>query len=317
MHNVLIVDFSIFKDALAKIFTDNNYNVTVCDSAYEAMTNLKSFDFDLVVSEVELPGDNSFDLYNYIRTNYPYIPLIMTTDKNIDTFFDRIFKEGIGNVLFKPLQKSELLNLSEKLITKKNIFGLTNYISDIIEIKKIRLTHSKQIKKGIDVLLSEIESWGFTIPNKMSLKLVLNEMTINAVYHSHGLTKEKEQRIPVTLPEGSSVDLFFCYSNEKFGIAIDDYCGKLTKMKILDSINKVIEQNQLILEAAETGADITDFISETGRGIDLVRKLTGEYCFIIKENMRTEIILIFDKDYTNDHSEHYTSLKIIEDIHQA
>jgi hypothetical protein len=142
-------------------------------------------------------------------------------------------------------------------------------------------------------------------------------MTINAVYHSHGFTREKEQRIPVFLPEGTSVDLFFGYSKDKFGISINDYCGKLTKMRILDSINKVIEQNQLILEAVETGEDITDFISETGRGIDLVRKLTGEYCFIIQENVRTEIILIFDKHYTNDHSEHYTSLKIIEDLQQG
>ena len=50
--------------------------------------------------------------------------MIMTTDKDIDTFFDVIFDEGIGNVLCKPFKKDEILNLAEKLITKKNIFGL-------------------------------------------------------------------------------------------------------------------------------------------------------------------------------------------------
>jgi CheY-like chemotaxis protein/two-component sensor histidine kinase len=313
MYNVLIVDFSIFKESLVKIFKDNNYRVELCESAYDAMIKLKAIDFDLVVSEVELPGDNAFDLYNYISRTYPYIPTIMTTDKSIDTFFNIILKEGIGNVLYKPFKKDEILNLAEKLITKKNIFGLHNYISGVMETKKVRITSSGQIKKAITLIFEEIKSWGFNVGNKNTLSLILNEMAINAVYHSHGLTDEKLQRIAVQLGENEYVDIFFARSKDKYGIAIDDYNGKLSKMKILDSINKVIEQNILLNEATETEADITDFISETGRGIDLVRRLAGEYLFIIQKNVRTEIMIIFDPTYDNDTMGTHSSLKIIED----
>jgi len=314
MYNVLIVDFSIVKDSLVKIFREGGYNVELCESAYDAMKKLKSIDFDLVVSEVELPGDNAFDLYNYIAKNYPYIPTIMTTDRNIDTFFDVIFKEGIGNVLCKPFRKEEILNLAEKLITKRNIFGLNNYIPDLIETKKIRITASMQIKKAISLIVNEIESWGFTIDNKITLTLILNEMAINAVYHSHGLTDEKIQRQAVQLGKGEYVDIFFARSRDRYGIAIDDYNGNLSRMKILDSINKVIEQNNLLDRALETQEDVTEFISETGRGIDLVRKLAGEYCFIIQKNVRTEIIIIFDSLFNDDKTCTHSSLKIIEDL---
>ncbi len=314
MYNVLIVDFSIMKDSLAKMFRDGGYNVELCESAYDAMKKLKSVDFDLVVSEVELPGDNAFDLYNYIQKTYPYIPTIMTTDRNIDTFFDVIFKEGIGNVLCKPFRKDEILNLAEKLITKKNIFGLHNYIPGIIETKKVRITSSKQIKKAIALIIQEIEHWGFTIENKITMTLILNEMAINAVYHSHGLTDEKKLRIAVQLGDDEYVDIFFARSESAYGIAIDDYNGKLTRMKILDSINKVIEQNILLDRAWETQEDVTDLISETGRGIDLVRKLAGEYCFIIQKNVRTEILIIIDTLYDDDKTCTHSSLKIIEDL---
>ena len=100
------------------------------------MSKLKTFDFDLIVSEVDLPGNNAFELYNYIKSYYPYIPMMMITEKEIDNFFERIFQEGIGNVLCKPLFKEEVANLASKLITKKNVFGLKNYMSDIEEIKK-------------------------------------------------------------------------------------------------------------------------------------------------------------------------------------
>jgi len=85
---------------------------------------------------------------------------------------------------------------------------------------------------------------------------------------------------------------------------------------VLDSINRVIEEQNLLEKAAESGEDISELISETGRGIDLVRKLAGEYYFIIKKNFRTEIILIFDKSFSDD-TENYSSLKIIEDIVQV
>ncbi len=314
MYNVLIVDFSIMKDSLLKIFRDGGYNVELCESAYDAMKKLKSIDFDLVVSEVELPGDNAFDLYNYIQKTYPYIPTIMTTDRSIDTFFDVIFKEGIGNVLCKPFRKDEILNLAEKLITKKNIFGLHNYIPGIIETKKIRITGSKQIKKAVALIIQEIERWGFTIENKVTMTLILNEMAINAVYHSHGRTDEKKLRVAVQLGDDEYVDIFFARSESAYGIAIDDYKGKLSRMKILDSINKVIEQNILLDRAWETQEDVTDLISETGRGIDLVRKLAGEYCFIIQKDVRTEILIIIDTLYEDDKTCTHSSLKIIEDL---
>ncbi len=315
MYKVLIVDFSVYKEVLAKIFTDSGYSVEICESAYDAMSKLKAYDFDLIVSEVELPGDNAFDLYNYINQHYPYIPTIMTTEKNIDLFFERIFQEGIPNVLCKPLKKEELVNLAEKLITKDNIFGLRNYMKDVKEIKKIRLTSSHLIQKAVDMILEQIEEWGFVIENRMVLNLVLNEMAINAVYHSHGYTREKERRIPIRLKEGEFVDVFFARSESAYGISITDYNGILSKMKILDSINRVIVQDNILLKAAKTGEDVHTQISETGRGIDLVRKLCGEYYFIIRKNVRTEIILIFDKILTYD-SDYYSSLKIIEDITQ-
>ncbi|MBN1531154.1 MAG: response regulator [Spirochaetes bacterium] len=313
MRSILIVDFSVYREGMVKMFQDLGYRTDHCESAYDAMAKLKSFDYDLVVSEVELPGDNAFDLYNYIRANYPFLPTIMTTDKRIDTFFDRIFKEGIGNVLCKPIRREVIVTLADKLITRNNIFGLANYLQGLKETKRVRITKSRQIQGAIGKILEEIERWGLPVVNRMSLSLMLNELAINAVYHSHGFTREKEDRLPVELREGESVDIFFARSDTQYAFSINDYKGMLTTERILASINGVLEQEQIINQAAETGEDVTDFVSETGRGIDLVRKLAGDYYFIIKKDVRTEIILIFDITPLRDDVGRYSSLRIIED----
>ena len=308
---ILIADISEYRKILGNIYSAYNFEVTFCDSAFDAISKLKAYDFDLVVSEVELPGDNAFDLYDYINENYPAMPTIMVTDKNIDTFFSRVFSQGIGNVLHKPVNESELITLSVKLITGTGIFGLKNYLNNASDIKKIRIKNSDQIKKAVELIINQVSQWGFTISKRSTLTLLLNEMAINAVYHSHGFTAEKLKRIPVTLPEDSFVDLFFCRADDTYAISITDYNGKLTKERILESINDVIKQNMLLEKSFETGEDISDLISESGRGIDLVRKLSGEYYFIIKKDFRTEIILIF-KESEKENSHEYTSLKIID-----
>ena len=310
MNHILVVDFTSSKEDIADMLRENGSRVDISDSAFDAMAKLKAFDYDLVVSEVELPGDNAFELYNYIFSHYPYIPTIMVSSKEIDPYFDRIFEEGIGNILCKPIDKAELLSLTKKLITRKNIFGLKNYIDDIEEIKKIRITSSNSIKKSIVKILKQIEAWGFTIENKAVLNLVLNEMIINAVYHSYGYTKEKEESIQITLKKGEHVDVFFGKNENFYGISIVDYVGTLTKNKILESLHKAIKQSRHIIMAAEKGEEVTEDISETGRGLDLLRKIAIDYYFIIKKGERTEVIILFNKNKSA--AGKTKSLKIIE-----
>ena len=313
MYNILIADISEYRHTLKKNFEESGYSVMLCDSAFSAISKLKAYDFDLVVSEVQLPGDNAFELYEYINKNYPSIPMIMITDKKIDLFFDRIFEQGIGNVLQKPITSNDMLSLSKKLITRKNIFGLINYLDNIIETKRIKIRKSNQISYAIDLIIDQIKNWNFQVSNQTTLRLILDELIINAVYHSHGFTNEKLNRVHVELPDDKFVDVHFCHTDDAYAISIIDSNGKLSKTRILETINNTVKQSMLIKESMENGEDITDLISESGRGLDIVRKLTANYYFITKKNYRTEIILIFKNNNATTNSDK-TSLKIIEDL---
>lgn len=309
--NVLIVDSTKYKNEILSIYKSASYNVHTCETAFDAIANLKIINYDLVVSQVQLPGDNAFELYYHITKNYPYMPIIMVTHQNVDEFFEKIINEGIGNVLSKPVNKNELLNLSEKLVSRKNIFGIENYISNIKTHKKISINSSRKIKEAIQIILNHIEKWQVQIENKVMLNLLLNEIIINAVYHAHGHTQKKIDRSPVVLNKDEYVDIFFAHSNNNFGISIIDYNGKLSKKIILNSIYNVVNEKKAIEESYITGEDISDMISETGRGIELVRQLSTEYYFVIEKNKRTEVILLFHNKMEKNEEKH-SSLKIIE-----
>ena len=311
MNKILIVDSTPYKNELKSFFLAEGYKVDISETAFDAIAMLSSEDYSLVVSEVDLPGDNSFEFYYYLKKNIPFMPVIMLTTKNIDNLMEKIFREGIGNVLTKPINKEELASLSQKIISKKNLFGLENYITNIKSLKKIKITSSSQILPAIKAIIDQIASWKFPIDNVLTLNLILNEMIINAVYHSYGYTEEKLKRIPVKLKEGQMVDITFGFSNTKLGISITDYNGTLSKDKILHNFFATISQKKLILEAFENGDDITDKISETGRGLDLVRQIADEYFFVIQKNKRTDVNLLFSKGHKSEENKN-APLKIIE-----
>ena len=130
------------------------------------------------------------------------------------------------------------------------------------------------------------------------------------MYHAHGYTKEKKERIAIELPDPYEVEVSYGASESAFGIAVRDDMGTLTPEIILEALRQTIEQQQLILRAAETGEDISQIVLDRGRGIDLIRQLSGEYYFIIDPGNSTEVIIIYDRYYEKDDS--VGSLKIFD-----
>lgn len=308
MKNILIVDHTDQAGEIAAHLS--TYQVDICSTAFDAISKLNIKAYDLVISEVELPGDNSFEFYYYIKKNLPYMPVIMVTNNNIDNYFEDILTNGIGNVLPKPIEKEELLALVSKLVLESPLFGLKNYLSPIIEQKKITINKSNQIMPAIEKATDILENWGFCISNKMMINLILNELIINAVYHAHGFTQQKLDRIKIALPEDKHVDLCFAYNVNEYAISITDYMGTLTSKRILESIYNVIIQRKILDEAAESGDMSNICISESGRGLEIVRRLAKEYYFIIHKDRRTEAIIKFHKEHTFDSE--CSSIKIIE-----
>jgi hypothetical protein len=91
---------------------------------------------------------------------------------------------------------------------------------------------------------------------------------------------------------------------------VRDYMGTLTPQIIVDALRQTIEQQRLIERAAETGEDISEIILDRGRGIDLIRQLSGEYYFVIDPGNSTEVIIIYDRYYEKDDA--VGSLKIFD-----
>jgi len=310
-YNILVVDGTDFYPEVTKKILDyGSHKYEIVSSYDDALKNLSIKKFDLIMIDIEIEGKNGFDLLEYVQANIPELPYIMTTEHDIDKYIKPATERQVGNMLVKPMKRDELLLLINRLITKKGVFGLENYLPEMSYKDTKRLTKTADINDAIDNILNKANELGFIFPNLNSIRLVLYEMIVNALYHSHGFTEQKLKREKIELENVKYVEVNYGCNKTKFGVSITDFNGKLSKSAFLNTINELVTRDQKIQELLEKGEDFTSLLLDRGRGLDITRKLSGEYQVNIFKNKKTEIILIFDIDYYKD--DNIGTIKIFE-----
>lgn len=119
LKRVLIVDDAmdlgrLFQDAIKTAYP--GLPVTFVPSAEEAILEASRYTFDLLISDIRLPGMTGFDLCRKIRLRQPGVKIIMVTGLRVD---DRLKLEadavGASMVLSKPVSIPRLLEMVQQV----------------------------------------------------------------------------------------------------------------------------------------------------------------------------------------------------------
>jgi len=114
-HNVLVIDDDgMLRDVIKEMLERNGVACTVCSTAKEVVSSMRCKDYDLLLSDIQMPGTNGFELLTLLRSsnigNSYTIPVVAMTargDKEKDAFLD----SGFTACIYKPFSSSELLGL--------------------------------------------------------------------------------------------------------------------------------------------------------------------------------------------------------------
>lgn len=108
-RHILVVDDDVrIRTLLQKFLTDNNYLVTTAADAAEARAKLRSFDFDLLILDVMMPGESGFDLTKSLRETSQVPILLLTARGEAESRIEGL-ERGADDYLAKPFEPRELL----------------------------------------------------------------------------------------------------------------------------------------------------------------------------------------------------------------
>jgi two-component system phosphate regulon response regulator OmpR len=118
-HVLVVDDDRRLRSLLQRYLSENGFRVTSAEDAHAARARLKSFDFDLIVLDLMMPGESGLSLAQSLRAE-SRVPILMLTARNEAE--DRIkgFEGGADDYLGKPFEPRELVLRIRTILARVN-----------------------------------------------------------------------------------------------------------------------------------------------------------------------------------------------------
>jgi len=115
----LIVDDSqSVRKFVSAVLERNNYTTILANDGPEALDKVHGTDFDIIITDLEMPKMHGFDLIENIRSKNEYndIPIVILTGKSGREHEEKGKKAGANAYIIKPFKENDLVKTLEKFI---------------------------------------------------------------------------------------------------------------------------------------------------------------------------------------------------------
>ena len=107
-HLLVVDDDERLRGLLSRYLAESGFRVTGAGDAKEARTKLKSFDFDLLIVDVMMPGENGFSLTHSVKAERR-VPILLLTALAEPEQRIHGLEQGADDFLAKPFEPRELV----------------------------------------------------------------------------------------------------------------------------------------------------------------------------------------------------------------
>ena len=121
VHILVVEDDARLNQAVCTYLNDSGFAATGCltaAAAYEAMYNTL---YDLIVSDIMMPGEDGFTFAENVRRVNGTVPILFMSARDDLTAKQKGFQLGIDDYMVKPIELAELLLRVRALLRRAHI----------------------------------------------------------------------------------------------------------------------------------------------------------------------------------------------------
>jgi DNA-binding NarL/FixJ family response regulator len=126
MNNVLIIDdHSIFRQGVKKIISDafERVQFVEAESSSEALSKVHKQDWDMIITDINMPGRSGLELIREIKTMTPSLPILVLSIYEEEQMALRALRAGANGYLNKGRAANDLVAAIHKLIAGKKFIS--------------------------------------------------------------------------------------------------------------------------------------------------------------------------------------------------
>jgi DNA-binding NtrC family response regulator len=131
-ERILVIDDEPDMLMLLRMIIEDNtsYEVETTNNPAEGLKILMEEAYDLVISDLKMPGMDGLELFDELRKMRPDIPVIIITAYGSPEAADEALKKGVADFITKPFRKDTIL------FTMKRVLELSALKRENLELKK-------------------------------------------------------------------------------------------------------------------------------------------------------------------------------------
>src|SRR5919206_4950944 len=132
-HLLLVEDEAPLREAIAEQLGDRGYRVEQADSGEAAIAKLAEFAFDVIVTDLRLPGIDGGAVVDAAVERYPDIVAIVVTGYGTVKDAVEAIKRGAWDFVNKPFQIDELLHVLDSALEQRRLKSENAYLRAQLE----------------------------------------------------------------------------------------------------------------------------------------------------------------------------------------
>lgn len=156
MIRILIADdHTVVRKGLRQILAEEFTDAEIEDvpDAEELIKKLLRGKWDVVISDLSMPGKSGLDALQYIRQHYPGLPVLILSIHPEEQYAIRVLKAGAAGYLSKDTAPEELVNAVRRVLMGKKYITVTmaEKIADAFNRGADRKPHEMLSDREFDV----------------------------------------------------------------------------------------------------------------------------------------------------------------------
>src|SRR5229473_5532472 len=132
-HLLIVEDEAPLRQAIAEQLGDHGYRVQQAESGEVALAKLADFAFDIIITDLRLPGIDGSAVIEAAVARYPDIIAIIVTGYGTVKDAVEAIKRGAADFVSKPFQIDELLHALNSALEKRRLKSENAYLRAQLE----------------------------------------------------------------------------------------------------------------------------------------------------------------------------------------
>ena len=192
---LVLDDEQIVLDSVTRVLEEENYEIRTCRKGAEAVEALKGGGFDILITDLKMPGMDGLQAMEALADVDPDLSMIMLTAYSTVDSAVKAMKLGAVDYIKKPFTPEQLTELVEKVMENRKKRFERRYREDTFEELKTAISTTLNLKEVLELIVQGVVKVMKFKGSTLSL-LDKNREHLKVFAH-HGLSKKYVDKGPL------------------------------------------------------------------------------------------------------------------------